>query len=249
MNIYFDSSKSGSNNLPATGNFTNLETNTLLIHSELKIDGLNKGDILICGDNNNNIDGLLLGPNDYILSSNTTSSLPEWRNFIKNLSYIETNNIRMPSIGQGDLLLGLNTGYFGRLPANQPNSFLHSDGAGAVGWQSANFNSQHLVIAGPTSIPQGLPVLVLSSNAFNLVIGRRYKFTVSAKINCNSVVVFNLGFAGVNQVNFGYSYSGDMHRTFLYTSAIDGPLLVELYGNSAGIGDTITDFQIFGENF
>jgi hypothetical protein len=249
MNIYFDSSIGGSQTLPPNSSFVNLETNELIVHSGIAIDGLNKGSILICENNTNDIGQLLLGPDNYILSSNTTTDLPEWRNYIKSLDYIETNNIKIPSLQQGDILLGLNTQFLGRLPANQPNSYLHSDGGGAVGWQSASFNSQHLAIAGPTSIPQGLPVLVLSSNAFNLVIGRRYKFTVSAKINCNSVVVFNLGFSGVNQVNFGYSYSGDMHRTFLYTSAIDGPLLVELYGNSAGIGDTITDFQIFGENF
>ena len=247
MNIYNDSQATSSANYPTSATFTNIETTNAIIHNSLAIDGLAKGSILIGEDNTNDVGALLLGLDKMVLCADTASGLPQWRNNIT-LDYIETNQIKIPTVIGGDLLVGQNSNFLARLPCGANNQVLYSNGT-ELGWQNKTAGNQYFYFPGSTGNISTVYGVIVGGNGFNLTAGRQYKMTVSANIVTTAQANFLLFLGGTQITNFSYFTNADMSRTFLYTATGSGAINIELYGLSSAAGNSIYEFAIFGSEF
>lgn len=248
MNIYYDSQSTSSTSYPTSAVFTNIDTQDVIIRNGLQITGLTKGGILIGENNLNDVGELVLGPQDFILASDATGSgLPIWRNNIV-LNELQTNQIKIPTIARGDLLVGENTSFMGRLPIGANDTVLFSNGTD-VGWLSPNSRNSYYFNAGTNNnVPFNVIGIVFNSTTLNLIIGKRYKITVSARILSLANTSFDLAFNGTSVAVFNYLYDNDMARTFLYTATTVN-VIVNLNGQTNNANSSILDFLVTAEEF
>ena len=105
------------------GIFTNVET------SSLKIDGGSKGDILMIGDSNGNVDGLTLATtNDVLVANPSGNNLPGYTNAL-NVNTVSCNDLKINGLLNGDLIVGKTNDYVDRLPIGGSGKVLTSDGS------------------------------------------------------------------------------------------------------------------------
>lgn len=244
MNIYNDSSTSNSASYPTSPNFTNIDTQNILIHNSLAISGLLKGQILIGEDNLNDVGGLNIGDQDMILCSDKNNSgLPEWRNDIT-VNKITTNLINNVGVVRGDLLVGdITAGNIARLPIGANGYQLYSNGT-ECGWQNPLDNYQYFYFAGSAANVNTILNPIVGGNGFNLTNGQRYLATVSARIVAAQPSEYVLKLEGSPITIFNYDGNSDMSRTFLFTSGSAGAILIEVDGlTTAGTASLLEFFM------
>lgn len=248
MNIYNDSQATSATNYPTSATFTNIETQDVIIHNNLKITGATKGGIIICENTQNDIGELVLGPQDFVLAADQVSGLPIWRNNII-MNEIQTNQLKIPTIVQGDLLVGQNTSFMGRLPRGAVDTVLFSDGSN-LGWlpRSAG-NSFYENVGSANNIPLNTVGTIFNSNGLDLFAGKRYKFTISARILSQAATSFSLLINTFPIAVFNYVFNGDMSRTILYTAGSTGSVQIELTGSTDIVNSSILNFIITSEEF
>jgi len=249
MNIYNDSQATSATNYPPAPTFTTIDTQNILVRNGLEITGATKGGILMCEDNLNNIGELVLGPQDYVMASDKLNSgLPIWTNALT-LNAITTNQIKIPTVVQGDLLVGQNTNYLGRLPRGAVDTVLFSDGAN-LGWLPRSAGNSYYTNAGTANnIPVNVVGLIFNAIALDVFIGKRYKITVNARVLSQANTSFSLTFNGFAVSVFNYLWDNDMSRVFIYTAIATGFVQIQLTGSTNIVNSSILDFIITSEEF
>lgn len=248
MNIYNDSQSTSTTSYPPAPTFTTVDTQNVIIRNGLQITGATKGGVLICENTSNDIGELVLGPQDFVMASDLNNTgLPIWRNNLI-LNEITTNQIKIPGVVQGDLLVGQNTNYLGRLPIGSNDQVLFSNGTN-IGWLSPNARNSYYYNAGTNNnVPFNVIGIVFNSTTLNLIIGKRYKITVSARISSLADTNFDLAFNGTSVAIFNYLFNNDMARTFLYTATTVN-VIINLNGQTNNANSSIYDFLITAEEF
>lgn len=249
MNIYNDSQATSSTNYPPAPTFTTIDTNNILISNGLEISGATKGGILICEDNLNNIGELVLAGQDFVLASDLNNTgLPIWRNNLT-LNEVITNQIKIPTVTGGDLLVGQNSNYLGRLPIGPVDTVLFSDGTN-LGYLPRSAGNSYYENAGTgNNIPLNVSNIIFNAIAMDFFIGKRYKITVSGRIQSQGSTVFQLLFNGTTIANFTYLWDNDMSRTVIYTSPGTGTVNLQLTGFANIVNSSILNFIVTSEEF
>lgn len=249
MNIYNDSNAVSQTSYPTNPIFTNIDTQDVIIRNNLQITGASLGGLIMCEDNLNNIGELVLGPQDFILASDkNNTSLPIWRNNIS-LNEIQTNQLKIPTIVQGDLLVGQNTNYLGRLPCGAFDTVLYSDGSN-LGWLSTTSGNTFYNNAGvPNNITLNVLSVIYSVSALDFIAGKRYRINISGRVASQGTTGFILTFNGATIAVFNYIYDNDMSRTVIYNPAITGSVTLELQGLTNIVNSSIFDFCVTSEQF
>lgn len=247
MNIYNNSQAQSESNYPPQITSTTIDTQDIIVRNGLQITGATKGDLLICEDNSNNIGGLQLGPNNYVLQADSASGLPIWRNFI-NVNEVQTVSLKIPGIVQGDLLVGQNTEFLGRLPCGANDTVLFSDG-GQLGWLPRSAGNSYVGVPGPTAIPLNTASNIISIFGLDLSAGKRFKLTVSGNVDSSANTNFVLSLNGSQIAGFSYVFNADMHRTIIYTAPVSGAVSVVVSAFSNTINSNLNNFLIVAEQF
>ncbi len=247
MNIYNDSQATSSTNYPTSATFTNIDTQDLIIRNGLRITGATKGGIVICENNLNDIGELVLGPQDFVLAADQVSGLPIWRNNII-MNEIQTNQLKIPTITRGDLLVGQNTSFMGRLPIGANDTVLFSNGTD-VGWLSPNSRNSFYFNPGTNNnVPLNVIGIIFNSTTLTLIIGKRYKISVTARILSQGNTSFDLAFNGTSVAVFNYLNDNDMSRNILYTATTIN-VIINLNGTTNNANSSIYDFLVTAEEF
>ena len=243
MNIYNDSQFSSQASYPTTASFQNINTENIVISNSLSINGAQKGQILICEDNTNDIGGLDLGDQDFILCSDKNNTdLPIWRNDIT-VNKITTNLISNIGVQPGDLLVGdqITPTNIARLPIGPNGYILFSNGV-EPGWQSLQSLYSSFYFPGSLNNVSNVLSIIVGGNGLSLTAGQQYLATVSARVVLSGTAAFTLKLSSTPITTFNYSGSSDMSRSFLFTSPSAGAILIEVEGLTTSPPGSLLEF-------
>lgn len=249
MNIYYDSQSTSSTSYPTNPTFTTIDTQDVIIRNGLQISGATKGGILICENNLNDIGELVLAAQDFVLASDLNNTgLPIWRNNL-NLNEIQTNQIKIPTVIQGDLLVGQNSNYLGRLPIGPVDTVLFSDGTN-LGYLPRSAGNSYYSNAGTgNNIPLNTSGLIFNAIGLDFFVSKRYKLTISGRVQSQANTAFLLTFNGNNIASFSFNGDSDMSRTVIFTAFATGTTNIQLTGFANIVNSSILDFIITSEEF
>jgi hypothetical protein len=182
--------------------------------------GLSQYDVLFIGDNIGTVDGLTIGPQNYLLQASNTG--PQYTNSI-NVSDITTTQIKLTGFNNSALITGINgTGEFGQIPlGSQGETLIVFNGSPA--WSPNLFypgaNGKSIVyVDTDKQIKQvepsfcsdftdnqiysigGAPAILISG-FHNFTGGKKYRIVFSGMYSCSA--------GGVIQMEINISQSGD----------------------------------------
>lgn len=228
MNIY-NNSTIGNNTYPTNAVFTGIETSTLQVDSTFIIQGAQKGGILVCEDNNNDIGEINLGTqNMALVSDKNNTGLPIWTDSVT-LNSATLNGLNLNGVLTGDLLVGSGGGAVGRLPIGTADYALFSNGS-TVGWQSLTALNQYLTFAGSANNILQASNPIASSSSMTVTNGRRYKIHITGNLITSVPVSLSYSIAASVIETITFTGSNAVAITHIFTAASTGNLLVTLAG-------------------
>lgn len=248
MNIY-NNSTIGTNTYPTNATFTSVETTSLQIDSTFIIQGAQKGGILVCEDNNNDIGQIDIGLQNMVLASDANNTgLPIWTNSVT-LNTGTFNGLNLVGVANGDLLVGSGTNSIGRLPIGLDDQVLFSNGT-TVGWQSLSALNNYLFFAGSGgNIPTSTGVIYTNSS-IGLTANRRYKISVAGQLTTTALVQLTVSIPSIFARNGTYDGDGDVSIMFIYIPASTGALTLQISGQvTPGNTATLSQTYITVEEF
>lgn len=249
MNIYNDSSYSNLPTYPTQINATDIETTNLIVNNSLSLNNLQKGQILIGEDSSSDVGFLDLGLNNNVLCADTTSGLPQWRNFLT-VENITTDEIFIPNLIKGDILTCAVNGSVARLPVGANETVLYSNGT-ECGWLPRNYQNAYNYIAGSLNNISVTPATIIGVNHGSFINGLRYRISFNARILAYTDTILQVYINGVLQNDIGMTYlcQGDVSRSFIWTSNFSGAINFEIYGSCSSGTCSLLNFYLFSELF
>jgi hypothetical protein len=229
MNIYYDSNYASQSSLPTTATFQSITTNGLIIPAA------NNGDILIA-DSNHEVDGVAIGPVNYVLQSNGT--IPQWTNAIT-MNTVSSVEYIIPGTSHGDLLTVNGSSALERVPIGTAGSYLISTGS-EFQWNANQFYSN---TGSSNNIPQN-STPIASTSSLSVVNGFRYRLQITGKLITQVSVALSFSLAATTIDTYTFDNSQGILINYIFTASSTGPILITLAGLT-GVVTTASLFNIY----
>lgn len=255
MNIFNDSNYASQSSLPSTAIFTSITSNDYIIPAS------QEGDILYTNANHE-INGLLIGPQNYLLQS--SGSVPQWSNTL-NINTVQTTSLKIPGTTHGDLFTVDNNNTFERVAIGPANSILSSNGT-EFSWYLMNvsgpvFIKNNTLLSETIQIFEyGVSNLNLSialppamatmvTHNFTTIVDRRYKLTINGYQFSTDLVAYEILLGPSIVLTQLINLNGCLSRTYIFT-ATNTTSTITLKGAYVNdVNSTLNQFYLILEPF
>lgn len=248
MNIYNDSNYSIPQ--PTNATYNSITTNSIVIPSATN------GDVLFM--NNQQVEGLAIGPQNYILQS--SGAAPQWSNSLV-INTLETTDLKIPGTSPGDLFTVDANNFFERVPKGalgsilmcQSNQFqweLYNSGkAFFIGNLLQSEASFHISNNSYSNIP--ITNTLLFSFNTPVIQNRSYKMTITGRQNSIDQGQYLLNIGATTYCSWVLTGDADLARTFIYNhTTASGFVAVDFYGQATvSLNNSIVQLNFISEPF